>query len=199
MSILLRRSKLCGGARGQQRAQPRPRRRSITGLGDSASPIRQQIRGLADVRQATRPYGRVHGSVDASDHRPRASRAMAMRRREVDSPRSWASPRCARSAQARRVLVAQSHARELRRRPARILDGHGHPRGSSPAAGRDLARALYAELARRVRDTGVPGASSALVVHGRLMWSGGAGMADLRARRPMTASTPCTSPASARR
>jgi D-alanyl-D-alanine carboxypeptidase len=63
-------------------------------------------------------------------------------------------------------------------------------RGSPPAAGRDLRRALDAELARRVRDTGVPGAASALVVNGRLLWSGGAGMADLRARRPMTARTP---------
>jgi D-alanyl-D-alanine carboxypeptidase len=63
-------------------------------------------------------------------------------------------------------------------------------RGSSPAAGRDLALALDAELARRARDTGVPGAAAALVAHGRLVWSGGAGLADLRTGRPMTARTP---------
>jgi D-alanyl-D-alanine carboxypeptidase len=61
---------------------------------------------------------------------------------------------------------------------------------AAPAAGRDTTRVLDAELARRVRDTGVPGAAAALVAHGRLVWSGGAGMADLRTGRPMTARTP---------
>jgi CubicO group peptidase (beta-lactamase class C family) len=58
------------------------------------------------------------------------------------------------------------------------------------SAGRQLAEPLDAELERSTAEAGLQGAASALVVRGRLVWSGGAGMADVKAGRRMTARTP---------
>jgi D-alanyl-D-alanine carboxypeptidase len=54
----------------------------------------------------------------------------------------------------------------------------------------DLPRKLDAELAKRSQELGVPGAAAALYRRGALVWSGGWGMADIEADRPMTAQTP---------
>ena len=60
-------------------------------------------------------------------------------------------------------------------------------RSTSPVGLRD---ALDEELRKRAAEAGVPGAASTLVIDGQVAWSGGAGMADVRARRAMTARTP---------
>ena len=52
-----------------------------------------------------------------------------------------------------------------------------------------LERALDAELRKRVRDTGVPGASAALVFADGREWHGAAGAAVLKPRRAMTSAT----------
>jgi D-alanyl-D-alanine carboxypeptidase len=52
-----------------------------------------------------------------------------------------------------------------------------------------VARALDAGLAERVRATGVPGASAAVVFPDGREWSGAAGYAVLHPRRPMTTAT----------
>lgn len=58
------------------------------------------------------------------------------------------------------------------------------------AAGRQLAEPLDAELERTTTEAGLQGAAAVLMVDGRLVWSGGAGMADVEAGRPMTPRTP---------
>src|ERR671930_276214 len=52
-----------------------------------------------------------------------------------------------------------------------------------------VARALQAGLEERVRATGVPGASAAVVFPDGHEWSGAAGYAVLHPRRPMTTGT----------
>ena len=80
---------------------------------------------------------------------------------------------------------------------ALILGGCGGGDGGAPAAtatpaatGRQLAEPLDAELERTTAEAGLQGATSVLMVDGRIVWSGGAGMADVEAGRPMTPRTP---------
>ena len=70
-----------------------------------------------------------------------------------------------------------------------VLAGCGGS-GEEPAPRTDLPQKLDAELAKRAKELGVPGAAAALYRRGELVWSGGWGMADIEADRPMTAQTP---------
>ena len=63
------------------------------------------------------------------------------------------------------------------------------PEPSGPRLTAGVARALDAELDEKVRDTGVPGASAAVVFPDGRVWSGAAGMAVLEPERPMTSRT----------
>ena len=65
----------------------------------------------------------------------------------------------------------------------------GKQRSAVPRLSARLERALDAELRKRVRDTGVPGASAALVFADGREWHGAAGAAVLRPRRAMTSAT----------
>jgi D-alanyl-D-alanine carboxypeptidase len=61
--------------------------------------------------------------------------------------------------------------------------------GTVPRLNGHLARALDAELRKRVADTGVPGASAAIVFADGREWHGATGAAVLKPRRAMTSDT----------
>jgi D-alanyl-D-alanine carboxypeptidase len=63
------------------------------------------------------------------------------------------------------------------------------PQPSGPRLTTAVARALDAELREKVEDTGVPGASAAVVFPDGRVWSGAAGVAVLEPARAMTSST----------
>src|SRR5262245_56233580 len=63
--------------------------------------------------------------------------------------------------------------------------------GSAPApASEDRFASLNAMLETQSRELGLPGVSAALMEHGKLVWTGARGFADVEARTPVTPETP---------
>jgi CubicO group peptidase (beta-lactamase class C family) len=63
------------------------------------------------------------------------------------------------------------------------------PTSIRPRLTSDIAQRLQAQLETKVRETGVPGASAAVVFPDGREWAGAAGKAVLRPSRPMTSQT----------